>query len=250
MGRSGELQTAAISSIAIARLSSPALLAAATAGTAHAGPALCAWSPRLRRALGVRDSTTDRRAVALTFDDGPHWHGTPAVLEALREAGATATFFLVGEQVERRPALAAEIADAGHEIGVHGHRHRNLLRLTPGQVADDLRRGVERIAHATGREPRLYRPPYGVLSAPALAHARRLGWEPVLWTRWGRDWRARATAQTVTADAAGDLRGGEVVLLHDADFYSAPGSWRATAAALPRILEAIAAAGLRPGAVR
>jgi len=230
-----------LSSAAIAR---PALISAAAAAV-HAGPALSAWSAPVRRALGVRATVADPRGVALTFDDGPHWHATPAVLECLRAAGATATFFLVGEQVERRPALAAEIVASGHAVGVHGQRHRNLLRVAPRATAEDLRRGHARIAAATGREPLLYRPPYGVLSAAALATARRHGWETVLWARWGRDWRPRATARSVAADAAQGLTGGEVVLLHDADFYGAPGSWRATVAALPSILSAIAEAGLR-----
>jgi peptidoglycan/xylan/chitin deacetylase (PgdA/CDA1 family) len=234
-------------SAAIAR---PVLIPAAVGAVVHAGPALSAFSPALRRALGVRDTIADPGAVALTFDDGPHWHGTPATLECLREAGATATFFLVGEQVERRPALAAEIVAAGHAIGVHGQRHRNLLRVGPRATADDLRRAHGRIADAAGREPLVYRPPYGVLSAAALATARRAGWETVLWTRWGRDWRARATAESIAAEASDGLRGGEVVLLHDADYYAAAGSWRATVAALPRILAAIGEAGLRTGPLR
>ena len=234
-------------SIAIAR---SVLIPAAAAAVAHAGPALSAWSGPVRRALGVCDRVADPGGVALTFDDGPHWHGTPAVLECLREAGATATFFLVGEQVERRPALAAEIVAAGHAVGVHGQRHRNLLRMGPRATAEDLRRGHARIAAATGREPQFYRPPYGVLSAAALATARRHGWETVLWARWGRDWRARATGRSVAADAASGLTGGEVVLLHDADFYAAHGSWRATAAALPAILSTIGEAGLRTVALR
>jgi peptidoglycan/xylan/chitin deacetylase (PgdA/CDA1 family) len=217
----------------------------AAAGAVHAAPALSAWLPAMRRALAVRGTVADRRGVALTFDDGPHWHGTPAVLERLRAAGATATFFLVGEQVERRPALAAEIVAAGHAVGVHGQRHRNLLRIGPRETAADLRRAHARIAEATGQEPLYYRPPYGVLSAAAQATAHRRGWETVLWARWGRDWRARATARTVAADAADGLQGGEVVLLHDADFYSAPGSWRTTVAALPGILAAIGDAGLK-----
>ncbi len=224
--------------------------AAAATAVAHAGPALCAWSPSLRRTLAVRDAVGDPRGVALTFDDGPHRHGTPAALEALRAAGASATFFLVGEQVERRPALAAEIAAAGHAIGVHGMHHRNLLRVGPRATADDLRRAHDLIAAATGRAPSLYRPPYGVLSGAALAVARRRGWQTVLWARWGHDWRARATAASIAAEASDRLRGGEVVLLHDADHYSAAGSWRATVAALPRILAAIAAAGLRTVTVR
>ena len=223
---------------------------AAAGAVVHAAPALSAWSPAMRRALDVRDTLADPRGVALTFDGGPHWHGTPAVLERLRAASATATFFLVGEQVERRPALAAEIVAAGHAVGVHGHRHRNLLRVGPRQTGEDLRRARARIAEATGQEPLFYRPPYGVLSAPALTTARRRGWETVLWARWGRDWRARATARTVAAEAAAGLKGGEVILLHDADYYSAPGSWRTTVAALPAILAAIGEAGLRTAALR
>ena len=73
--------------------------------------------------------------MALTFDDGPHPQGTPAVLSALAAHGARATFFLVGEQVERRPALAREVHDAGHEVALHCHRHRNALRLTPAPGA-------------------------------------------------------------------------------------------------------------------
>ena len=214
---------------------------------AHAGPALCAWSPALRRLLGVRDRAPDERNVALTFDDGPHRRGTRATLEALRAAHVPATFFLAGEQVARAPGLAAEIAAAGHDVGVHCERHRNLLRLPPGRVRDDLLRAEAEIARATGVVPRLYRPPYGVLTTAALAPAHRRGWTTVLWTRWGRDWRAAATPEGIAEEAAGGLRGGEIILLHDADHYAAPGSWTATVAALPRILERIDAAGLRCG---
>jgi peptidoglycan/xylan/chitin deacetylase (PgdA/CDA1 family) len=90
--------------------------------------------------LGIEDRTASGTGYALTFDDGPHPRGTPAVLEILAEAGVRATFFLVGEQVLRNPALAAEIVAAGHGVGLHCHRHRNLLRLTPRQVREDILR--------------------------------------------------------------------------------------------------------------
>jgi peptidoglycan-N-acetylglucosamine deacetylase len=211
---------------------------------AHAAPALCARSPALCRALGVHCRGMDSRAVELTFDDGPHPRGTPATLEVLRAAGVRATFFLVGEQVERHAAIAAEIAAAGHDVGLHCHRHRNLLRLAPRQVREDLLRAEAAIAEATGITPRLYRPPYGILTTAALLHARRHGFAPLLWTRSGRDWRARATPDTIEVDAAAGLQGGEVILLHDADHYSAPGSWERTVAALPRIIERVRDAGL------
>ncbi len=216
-----------------------------TAALLYWGPALTASHPRLRGALGIRDRLGDPGAVALTFDDGPHPEGTPAVLDVLRDARARATFFLVGEQVERRPALVGEIVAAGHEAALHCRRHRNLMRLTPGQVRDDLDQAAAVIEDAAGRAPRLYRPPYGVLTGPALILARRRGWEPILWTRWARDWEERATAQSIAAKVSDGVRAGDVLLLHDADYYSAPGSWRKTATALPRVLERIGAAGLR-----
>jgi peptidoglycan/xylan/chitin deacetylase (PgdA/CDA1 family) len=183
------------------------------------------------------------RGIAMTFDDGPHAEGTPAVLEHLARADARATFFLVGEQVDRLPALAAEIAAAGHEIGIHGYRHTLLLRRTPWGLADDLDRAADTIATATGSEPRVYRPPYGVLSLAALRLVRQRGWAPLLWSRWGRDWERRATPASIATRATRGLGSGDVVLLHDADHYSSFGSWMKTAAALPRILDAALASG-------
>ncbi len=182
--------------------------------------------------------------MALTFDDGPHPDGTPAVLEALAARRASATFFLVGEQVERWPALAADIVAAGHEIALHGFRHRLLLERTPRALARDLDRALWVIGEATGRSPRLYRPPYGVFSAAGLALVRTRRWLPLLWSRWGADWRGRATPESIAARATRRLTPGDVVLLHDADHYGSPGSWRKTAAALPAILDAIEGLGV------
>jgi peptidoglycan/xylan/chitin deacetylase (PgdA/CDA1 family) len=222
------------------------VFALAVAGASlYWGPALAAPLPRLRPILGVRDRVDTRDGVALTFDDGPHPEGTPAVLELLREARAHATFFLAGEQVARRPQVAAEVAAAGHSIGVHCQRHRNLLRLSPAQVYEDLRRAEDAIAAATGTAPRLYRPPYGVLNAAALAFARRRGWTPLLWTRWGRDWERHATPASIAWRLLSGLRAGDVLLLHDADYYSAEGSWRRTLRALPRVVDAMGSAGLQ-----
>jgi peptidoglycan/xylan/chitin deacetylase (PgdA/CDA1 family) len=223
---------------------------AALAGATHAAPALCAVAPRLRTALGVRDRVDDRATVALTFDDGPDLAGSGAIVAELDRLGITATFFVTGEQVRERPAMAAEIVAAGHEIALHGDRHRNLLRVGPVALREDLARAHDTIVDATGRAPRLYRPPYGVLNAAALALAHRNAWEPVLWTRWGRDWRRDATPHSVATDVSAGLRGGEILLLHDADRYSAPGSWRTTVRALPAISDNVRGAGLAFGAVQ
>ena len=198
-----------------------------------------------RRLFRVQAEIADRSAVALTFDDGPHPEGTPRVLELLRAADARATFFLVGEQVERFPELAREIAASGHEVAVHCFRHVSLMRRLPAATRDDLDRTADAIREATGAELRRYRPPYGILTLPALRHARARGWDTVLWRRAGRDWRADATPESIAARLLGDVRGGEILLLHDADWYSAPRSWERTVDALERVLERLRDRGLR-----
>jgi len=218
---------------------------AAFATASYFLPALAPHLPALCGPLGIEDRTANGEGYALTFDDGPHPEGTPAVLEILRATETTATFFLVGEQVRRDPALAREIAAAGHTVGLHCDRHRNLLRLTPRQMRADVDRAQATIEDATGVAIGLYRPPYGAISPPALRLAGKRGWRTLLWSHWGRDWEKRATPESIARRVTDGVGPGAVLLLHDADDYSAPASWRRTAAALPRVLDACAERGLR-----
>jgi peptidoglycan-N-acetylglucosamine deacetylase len=229
-----------------AALGAGAALALAT----WAAPAPAAHVPALCDVLGIaRRLDLGSDAVGLTFDDGPHARGTPAILAALAAAGARATFFIVGEQARRDTALVREIAAAGHRLAVHGDRHRPLTLVGPRALGADLDRCAQLVAELGGRAATRYRPPYGVFTPAALLEARRRGWTPLLWSTWGRDWRAAATPASVTSEATAALRAGDVVLLHDADHYSARGAWRTTAAALPRILDVLGEKGLRPVAV-
>lgn len=238
------------------------LAAAAGLAVAHAGPGITAlWPvrmslfPRLSGSAlsGTAESGTagpgmgESDHVALTFDDGPDPEATPLVLDVLRERGVRATFFLLGSQVSRSPRLAADIADAGHEVGVHGWRHRYLPLRTPLATYDDLASAKEIIAATSGITPWLFRPPYGVLSTAALVAARRLGLTPVLWTTWGKEWTPGSTAESVHATLSGGLRGGATVLLHDSDCTSPPGSWRAALGALPLLLDECDRRGLHVG---
>ena len=230
------------------RAAAGAVLSAAT--VAYAGPALAPVLPGLGDALGVTMREEGSDGVALTFDDGPHPQGTPAVLESLREAGAGATFFLAGEQVLRYPALTAEIVAAGHRVELHCHRHRNQLRLGAKALLDDAERAKAAIEEAGGQAIRDYRPPYGIFSAVGLRAIRSRGWRPVLWSQWGRDWTRQATPASITRRLTADARAGDILLLHDADYYSAPGSWVRTAAALPTILEELERRGLKSRLLR
>lgn len=196
------------------------------------GPAVT-WLAPVRRALAPRlCGLHERGSVALTFDDGPHPQGTPRVLDALDTFGWTATFFLLGTQARRHFDVVDEIVRRGHELAVHGDEHRYLFTRTPKAAHDDLRRARDTVADIAGRAPRWWRPPYGVLSGPSLIAARRCGVTPVLWSAWGRDWRAEATAGSVVTDLFRGRLDGGTILLHDSDITSAPGSWKTTVDAL------------------
>jgi peptidoglycan/xylan/chitin deacetylase (PgdA/CDA1 family) len=146
--------------------------------------------------------------------------------------------------VECRPALAAEIAAAGHVVALHGHRHRLQLRMDRSEVLEDLARGAAAIEAAVGITPGWHRPPYGIYSPAGLAAARAAGMQPLLWSRWGKDWRRFTTPARIASRATRHLGSGDVILLHDADFYSARESHRRTVAALPMIISTLEARGL------
>ena len=164
--------------------------------------------PRAAAAVGIPRTVSG--GVALTFDDGPHPEGTPA--------------------------LAAEIARRGHLVALHGFRHRPQPLIGAAAVEDDLARGAAAIERATGARPSLHRPPYGLYSPAGLEAVRRRGLNPLLWSRWGKDWRRLTTPERIAARAGANLRPGDVILLHDADFYSSRGSHRRTAQALRLIV--------------
>lgn len=214
---------------------------------AHAGPGITAIAPVRRRLFPRLAGLGQPDHVALTFDDGPDPASTPAFLDLLAARRLRATFFLLGSMVTKAPELAADIADAGHEVGVHGWAHQYTILRGPRAVADDLARAADVVADASGTQPRFYRPPYGVLSAGALAAARVQGLTPVLWTCWGREWASGATPGSVYATLAKDLTPGATVLLHDSDCTSPAGAAVAALGALPRLLEDCAERGLRVG---
>ena len=193
-------------------------------------------NPASAAALTLARTLPEARGVALTFDDGPHPEGTPMILELLARHQATATFFVVGEQVRQRPALLGRIRAQGHQVALHGDRHRLQLRLGRDALLEDLRRGTAAIEDALGESPRRHRPPYGIYSQSGLAATRAAGLQPLLWSRWGKDWRRLTTPALIARRAMRGLLPGDVILLHDADFYSSRRSYLRAAAAVEIIL--------------
>jgi peptidoglycan-N-acetylglucosamine deacetylase len=187
------------------------------------------------------------RAV-LTFDDGPDEDSTPAVLDALDEIGARATFFMLGEQLMLHQGVGREVVARGHEVALHGFGHEPHEGLTPQQARDDLARGLGAVEAATGRRPRFYRPPYGRFSEHSYEACGKLGLQPVYWSGWGCDWETLQPARI--AELAGrDLSDGVILLLHDSPRYAERDSAAPTAQALPALAERARAAGLGLGAL-
>lgn len=215
----------------------PVTLAAVLAAAAHFAPGSVAWRRARCRLLPRLSGVGSPGHVALTFDDGPDPASTPRILDTLDGLGWKATFFCLGVQVDRAPDLTRELVRRGHEVGVHGYRHTSHLRRPAPWATRDVLAARDRIATVAGVEPRWFRPPYGAVSASSLAAARASGLQLVLWTSWGLDWQESATGESVVANVERTWVPGATVLLHDSDITSAPGSWRSTVEALPRLAD-------------
>lgn len=178
---------------------------------------------------------TDRRLVALTFDDGPDPRWTPTVLATLARFQAKATFFLVGERLARHRDLATAELMAGHEVGSHTWSHADLSRVAPAVVTDELRRTHDLITEMVGKPPTLLRPPYGHIDAVGLLAAATLGYSVALWSHHvrGTD-SAHDLAETLDTVVPGSM-----VLVHDGGPQPTP----ALMQALPGLIGGLLAKG-------
>ena len=189
----------------------------------------------LGRTLVSGDSQTP--AVCLTFDDGPG-ESTPLILDTLKRLGVRATFFLVGENVERYPHLARRIAEEGHEIGNHSFSHPYFCWKMPGRILWEIRRAQEVIQAVTGRRPTLFRPPYGVRWVGLASILKRMSLTAVMWSVSSVDWRF--PAPRIVQRVIGRTRAGSIILLHDGVPIKEGGDRRATAEALEEIIQTLA----------
>lgn len=173
-----------------------------------------------------------RRAVALTFDDGPSLTQTPAILAILNRLHARATFFEEGRHVRGREAVMRQIVASGDEIGNHSYDHPAYPGY--GELA-----GTDRSIHAaTGFEPCLFRPPYGLIDAKVRAAARRAHLELVLWTIDSGD-DHHPGIHAIDASVLGSARPGSIVLMHDGGHHPQ------TVRALPAVIHGLQSRGFQ-----
>lgn len=155
----------------------------------------------------------DAPVVVLTYDDGPHPEGTPAVLDALAEASVTATFFVLLSRARRRPDLLSRIVAAGHEVALHGLDHTRLDSYEPAVALDRQVRGREELEQLVGAGVRWYRPPYGGQSVASWSATLEAGLTPVIWSVVLEDWVTTPLDVLVSRGVAAGA--GDVVLAHD-----------------------------------
>lgn len=192
-----------------------------------------------------RKAKTDRKIVALTFDDGPSPLYTPRILNVLAEKQVPAAFFMVGSHVDRYPDIAARIAAEGHELGSHTYDHVNVPTLAAARLSAQLLKTNIAILNATGEYPLYVRPPRGLYDGRFRRLSDLLGHQIVLWSLSTQDWMERMTVDRIVKRILTRVRPGDIILLHDSGALlgSEGASRESTVEALPLIIEGLWASG-------
>ena len=154
------------------------------------------------------------KQLALTYDDGPNDPHTLRLLEVLARHNVHATFFLIGRYVRRRPDIVREVVKAGHVVGNHTFTHPLLIFKSEAEISKELTDCRGALQQAIGEHSNLFRPPFGGRRPAVLRIARELRLEPVMWNVTGYDWNTPPAA-TIEHKVTSQVRGGDVILLHD-----------------------------------
>src|SRR5208282_2575023 len=162
---------------------------------------------------GIRGS----KQIALTYDDGPNDPHTLKLLEVLAKHNVRATFFMIGRYVRQRPDIARVVAQAGHLIGNHTFTHPRLIFESKAQTRIQLVDCRQALEDAVGEHSTLFRPPFGGRRPATIRIARDLGLQTVMWNVTGYDWSAPPAA-AIQKKVERQMRGGDVILLHDGGY--------------------------------
>lgn len=159
-------------------------------------------------------ASQEEKFIALTFDDGPHRTNTPELLEILKKEGAKATFFVVGNRAEAFPELVGKISEEGHDIGNHSWDHRSLVKSTPNEALESIRKTNDLISGITGKPCEIVRPPYGATNRQLKNLFRQEEWHEILWDVDSRDWESK-TPEAILWRVMKTISPGSIVLMHD-----------------------------------
>lgn len=172
---------------------------------------------------------SNNKRVAITFDDGPNTEFTPFILTILKEKNIKATFFLIGEEIEKNKEVAKRIIKEGHCIGTHSYSHYKFSSLNFKRQQEEIIRAKESLGRAIGLDSNVFRPPQGFVSIRQVLYCFKKGITTVLWSIDSRDFEYKGS-QYILDNVIGDgIKSGDIILLHDDNEF--------TMEALPKIIE-------------
>ncbi len=161
-----------------------------------------------------RSVKTDRKQIALTFDDGPHPHLTPQILRILERYHAKATFFMIGKNVVNYPQAAKDVIQAGHEVGNHTFSHEHLANLNPSSLLQEVGKCEDVLEELCEYRPHLFRPPEGADNVDIRHCIQENDYTMILWSIDTRDWECKNEAEIVHR-VLNAIQPGDIVLMHD-----------------------------------
>lgn len=169
-----------------------------------------------KRGEAIWDLPTEKKAIALTFDDGPNESYTPQILELLKKYGVRSTFFTVGTRVQKNPKLAQQMVQHHHELANHTLTHPDMRRLSKQRIKKELETAQSIIQTTTGVAPTLFRPPGGSYSEKIVGTAKDMGYLVVMWS-WHQDTKdwTNPGVQKIVNKVLTNVRNGDIILFHD-----------------------------------
>lgn len=161
-----------------------------------------------------RSASTQKKQIALTFDDGPHPSLTPKILEILARYDIQATFFMVGQNVINYPQAAREVINAGHEVGNHTFTHPHIATLGDASIMEEIGRCEDALEELCEYRPHLLRTPEGAMNASLERCLAGEDYILVLWSLDTRDWDNKSTA-CIVQTVLDNVKSGDIILMHD-----------------------------------
>lgn len=190
---------------------------------------------RENRKLPIYCVQTDEKKIALSFDAAWGNDDTATLIDILARYNAKATFFVVGEWVDKYPESVKQLADAGHQVQNHSNNHPHMTKLSDEQMLSQLENCNNKIEAITGARPTLFRAPYGDYDNRVISTTESYGMKVIQWDVDSLDWKDSATADSIAQRVISKVKPGSIVLFHnDADH---------TPEALPLILDTLSKQG-------
>ncbi|MDO4743256.1 MAG: polysaccharide deacetylase family protein [bacterium] len=181
--------------------------------------------------LPIYNVSTESKKIAISFDAAWGNDDTQTLIDTLAEYGVVATFFVVGDWVDKYPESVKQLSDAGHQIQNHSDSHPHMTNLSTNEMITELKNCNEKIAKITGKTPTLHRCPYGDYNNNVIEAIQSIGMYAIQWDVDSLDWKENATAESIANRVISKTKNGSIILMHnDADH---------TPEALPTILKTL-----------